>query len=292
MFSLEDLFCSVDDFCQKFEPLWQQQLLGNGLAQRCRTRSLCLSEIMTILIGFHQSAYRNFKAYYLEKVQGQWRSAFPGLVSYSRFVDWIPSTLLPLCAYLRSCFGKCTGISFLDSTSLKVCHNRRIQQHKVFKNLAARGKTSVDWFFGFKLHLIVNDKGELLNFTLTPGNTDDRTPVPKLLQQLFGKVFADKGYVSQQLAKQLMQTSGIQLITKLRRNMKNRLMSLSDRLMLRKRAIIETVIDQLKNISQVEHSRHRSPVNCLVNVVCGLIAYTHQPKKPSIALDDNLLPDS
>ena len=136
------------------------------------------------------------------------------------------------------------------------------------------------------------DKGELLNFTLTPGNTDDRTPVPKLLQQLFGSVFADKGYVSQKLAKQLMQTSGIQLITKLRRNMKNRLMSLSARLMLRKRAIIETVIDQLKNISQVEHSRHRSPVNCLVNVVCGLIAYTHQPKKPSIARDYNLLPDS
>ncbi len=178
------------------------------------------------------------------------------------------------------------------ATSLKVCHNRRIQQHKVFKHLAARGKTSVDWFFGFKLHLVVNDKGELLNFTLTPGNIDDRTPVPKLLQQLFGKVFADKGYVSQKLAKQLLAMTGVQLITKLRRNMNNRLMALSDRLMLRKRAIIETVIDQLKNISQIEHSRHRSPVNCLVNVVCGLIAYCHQPKKPSIAIDHNLLPSA
>lgn len=215
MFSLEELFCSVDDFCQQFEPMWQQQLLGNGLAHRHRKRSLCLSEIMTILIGFHQSSYRNFKAYYTEKVQVQWRSAFPALVSYGRFVEWIPGTLLPLCAYLRSCFGNCTGISFLDATSLKVCHNRRIHQHKVFKDLAARGKTSVDWFFGFKLHLVVNDKGELLNFTLTPGNIDDRTPVPKLLQQLFGKVFADKGYVSQRLAKQLMETTGIQLITKL-----------------------------------------------------------------------------
>lgn len=204
----------------------------------------------------------------------------------------MPSTLLPLSAYLRACFGNCSGISFLDATSLKVCHNRRIQQHKVFKHLAARGKTSVDWFFGFKLHLVINDKGELLNFTLTPGNIDDRTPVPKLLQQLFGKVFADKGYVSQKLAKQLLAMTGVQLITKLRRNMKNRLMALSDRLMLRKRAIIETVIDQLKNISQIEHSRHRSPVNCLVNVVCGLIAYCHQPKKPSIAIDHNLLPSA
>lgn len=216
---------------------------------------------MTILIAFHQSCYRNFKTYYQQKVQTQWSEEFPALVSYNRFIEWIPSTLIPLCAYLRSCFGSCSGISFLDSTSLKVCHNRRIQQHKVFQNLAARGKTSVDWFFGFKLHLVVNDQGELLNVVLTPGNTDDRTPVLKLLQQLFGKVFADKGYVSQKLAQQLLESAGIQLITKLKRNMKQRLMPLSERLMLRKRSIIETIIDQLKNISQIEHSRHRSPVN-------------------------------
>ena len=289
MFTLEELFCSVDDFCQTFEPQWERQLLGNGLQKRKRDRSLCLSEIMTILIGFHQSCYRNFKAYYQDKVQVQWQAYFPGLVSYHRFVEWMPSTLLPLCAYLRSCFGSCTGISFLDSTSLKVCHNRRINQHRVFQNLAARGKTSVDWFFGFKLHVVVNDRGELLNVVLTPGNTDDPIPVPKLLQMLFGKVFADKGYVSQKLAKQLLESVGIQLITKLKRNMKNRFMSLSDRLLLRKRSIIETIIDQFKNISQIEHSRHRSPVNCLVNIVCGLIAYCHQPKKPAIAIDHNLL---
>ncbi|PHM05880.1 IS982 family transposase [Nostoc sp. 'Peltigera malacea cyanobiont' DB3992] len=289
MSTLEELFCSVDDFCQTFEPQWERQLLGNGLQKRKRGRSLCLSEIMTIVIGFHQSCYRNFKAYYQDKVQVQWQAYFPGLVSYHRFVEWMPSTLLPLCAYLRSCFGSCTGISFLDSTSLKVCHNRRINQHRVFQNLAARGKTSVDWFFGFKLHVVVNDRGELLNVVVTPGNTDDRIPVPKLLQMLFGKVFADKGYVSQKLAKQLLETVGIQLITKLKRNMKNRFMSLSDRLLLRKRSIIETIIDQFKNISQIEHSRHRSPVNCLVNILCGLIAYCHQPKKPAIAIDHNLL---
>jgi transposase len=290
MLSLEALFCSVDDFCQTFEPRWEQQLLGAGLQHRNRPRSLSLSEIMTILIGFHQSCYRNFKTYYHQKVQTEWVRDFPGLVSDQRFIEWVPSTLVPMCAYLRSCFGVCSGISFMDSTSLKVCHNRRIPQHKVFKDLAARGKTSVDWFFGFKLHLVVNDRGELLNVLLTPGNTDDRTPVPKLLQQLFGQVFADKGYISQKLAKQLLKTAGIQLITKLKRNMKQRLMRLSDRLMLRKRSIIETIIDQLKNISQIEHSRHRSPVNCFVNILGGLIAYCHQPKKPSIAIDHNLLP--
>lgn len=292
MLSLEDLFWHVDDFCQRFQPQWERQLLNNGLKRRKRARGLCLSEIMTILISFHQSSYRNFEAYYCKQVQPYWHSAFPGLTSYNRFVELIPETLIPLCAYLRSCFGRCSGISFMDSTSLKVCHNRRIGQHKVFKDLAARGKTSVDWFYGFKLHVVVNDRGELLNFVLTPGNQDDRTPVPKLLQQLFGKVFADKGYVSQKLAKALLECSGVQLITRLRRNMKNRLMPLGDRLLLRKRAIIESVFDQLKNISQIEHSRHRSPVNCLVNIVCGLIAYCHQPKKPSIALDHNLLPSA
>lgn len=164
-----------------------------------------------------------------------------------------------------------------------------IERNKVFENIAARGKTSIDWFFGFKLHLVVNDRGGLLNIVLTPGNTDDRTPVPKLLQQLFGKVFADKGYVLQRLAKQLLKTAGIQLITKLKRNMKQRLLPLNDRLMLRRRSIIETIIDQLKNISQIEHSRHCSPVNCFVNILGGLIAYSHQPKKPAIALDCNLL---
>jgi hypothetical protein len=290
MLTLEELFCHVDDFCRSFQPQWERQLLGNGLHIRQRDRSLCLSEIMTILIGFHQSSYRNFKAYYQQKVQVQWHQAFPGLVSYPRFVAWMPSALLPLCAYLRSCFGRCSGISFMDSTSLKVCHNRRIHQHRVFRDLAQRGKTSVDWFYGFKLHLVVHDRGELLNFVLTPGNMDDRTPVPQLLQRLFGKVFADKGYVSQKLAKQLLESVGVQLITKLRRNMKNRLMALGDRLLLRKRSIIETIIDQLKNISQIEHSRHRSPINCLVNLVCGLIAYCHQPKKPAIPIDHNLLP--
>ena len=288
MLSLEALFCHVDDFCQRFESQWKQKLLGDGVQQRQRSRSLCLSEIMTILIAFHQSAYRNFKWFYTQRVCCDWRDAFPGLVSYNRFVEWMPSTLIPLCAYLRHCFGNCTGISFIDSTSLKVCHNRRIATHKVFKPLAARGKTSVDWFFGFKLHLVVNEQGELLNVVLTPGNTDDRRPVAQLLQHLFGKVFGDRGYVSQKLAQQLWQQSGIQLVTKLKRNMKNHLMSLSDKLLLRRRAIVESIIDQLKNISQIEHSRHRSPVNGFVNVICGLIAYCHQPKKPSLLIDEAL----
>ncbi|CAA9356749.1 Mobile element protein [uncultured Leptolyngbya sp.] len=232
---------------------------------------------MTILIAFHQQRYRTFKHYYIEHVCVYWRDAFPRLVSYQRFVSWMPSALLPLCAYLKVWFGRCTGISFIDSTSLKVCHNRRIHQHQVFAKLAARGKTSIDWFFGFKLHLVVNEHGELLNLRLTPGNTDDRTPVVPLLKAMFGKVFADRGYVSGRLAQQLLKTWGITFFAKPRRNMKNQLMRLNDKLLARKRSIIESIIDQLKNISQIEHSRHRSAVNFLVNLLCGLIAYCHQP---------------
>ena len=285
MDSLLELFCDVDDFCQTFVPVWKQQMLSAGVLQRYRERSLSMSEIMTILIHFHQSHYRDFKAYYTDYVQERLQKEFPGLVSYTRFVEIIPSVLMPLCVYLRrSGFGTCTGISFMDSTALAVCKNPRIHSHKVFAGLAQRGKTSTGWFFGFKLHLVFNDRGELLNLLLTPGNVDDRQPVPKMVRKLFGKLFADKGYISKTLRAELLRTFNVQLVTGIRSNTKNALMPLMDKLLLRKRAIVETIIDQLKNISQIEHSRHRSPANFLVNLICGLIAYCRQPKKPSLGL--------
>ena len=291
--SILDLYCSVDDFWQTFAPHWRQDLLGAGPRRRPRATALHPSEIMTLVIAFHQSHYRTFKAYYTEHVQAHWRAEFPHLVSYPRFVALLPTVLVPLTAYLHSQLGTCTGISFADSTALAVCHNARIGQHRVFAGRARRGKTSVDWFFGFKLHLVVNDRGEVLAFCLTPGHVDDRRPLPKLLRRvrrLFGKLFADRGYVSQPLAEQLLVEQGIHLITKLRKNMRNRLLDVSDKLLLRKRAIIETIYDQLKNICQIEHTRHRSPVNFLVNLVAGLCAYCHQPKKPSLDLDPYWLP--
>jgi transposase len=290
MLSLEELFCSVDDFCKIFEPLWDKQLLSDGHKHRQRKAHMSLSEVMTIQIAFHQSHYRNFKAFYLEKVSSEWLTAFPELIGYPRFVEWMPSTLIPLSVYLHRCFGQCTGLSVMDATKIQVCHNRRIKRHQVFKGIAARGKTSVDWFFGFKLHLVCNDQGELLNIAVTPGNTDDRKPVLTLLKGLSGKVLADRGYISQPLFETLLTQMGIQLLTKPKRNMKNKLMPLMDKLLTRKRSIIETIIDQLKNISQIEHSRHRSPVNCMVNIVCGLIAYCHQPKKPSLNINEFFLP--
>ena len=213
------------------------------------------------------------------------RNEFPNLVSYNRFVELIPSVIVPLTLYLRhACLGTCTGITFIDSTTLAVCKNPRIHYHKTFAGLARRGKTSTGWFYGFKLHLIVNDRGELIDFVLTPGNVDDRKPVPRLARRLFGKLFGDKGYLSRALRDQLWRMFKVQLITGIRANMKNTLLPLLDKLLLRRRVIVETIVDQLKNISQIEHSRHRSPVNFVVNLLCGLIAYCYRPRKPSLNL--------
>jgi len=288
--SILELFCSVDDFWQQFAPAWERELLPSGRRHRRRPTRLHPSEIMTIAILFQQSGYRTFKAFYTQYVQVHLRGEFPQLVSYTRFVELLPRVLVPLTVYLHTQLGACTGISFIDSTALTVCKTPRIHQHRVFAVDARRGKTSVGWFYGFKLHLVVNDRGELLTFCLTPGNVDDRRPVPRLVRRLFGKLFGDKGYISQDLAAGLLDEQGVQLITKLRKNMRNRLLDLGDKLLLRKRALIETIVDQLKNVCQIEHSRHRSPLNFLVNLMAGLIAYCHLPKKPSLNLGRPALP--
>ena len=282
--NLVELFCHVDDFCQAFEAQWIRHQLTTGRRQRRRAGQLCLSEIMTLLIWFHPSQYRTFKAFYQQQVCRHLGGAFPRLVRYGRFVELMPSALIPLCAYLSQCQGACTGISFIDSTPLAVCHPRRRHQHRLFAGLAQGGKRSTGWFFGFKLHLAVNDQGQLLNVALTPGNVDDRKPVPGLVRDLLGKLVADRGYLSNKLGKQLKVLFDLQLITKLRSNMKNQLLPISDKLLLRKRALIETVINQLKNIAQIEHTRHRSLGNFMVNLLCGLIAYCHQPKKPTLKI--------
>lgn len=289
---LVQLFCDVDDFCQEFGPFWQSKLIETYNKKRQKPSKLSLSEIMTVTIAFHQSNYRTFKHYYLNHVCAYWKAAFPGLLSYNRFVELMAGALVPLTIYLNSRKGRVTGISFIDSCALKVCHNLRIRSNKVFRGVAQMGKTSTGWFYGFKLHLIINDQGELLAFHVTPGNVDDRQPVPAMSKKLFGKLFGDRGYISQKLYELLFE-KGLQLITSLKKNMQNKLLPMFDKLLLRKRSIIETVNDQLKNISQIEHSRHRSVTNFLVNLVAGLIAYTYQDKKPSLNLkweNQNLLP--
>lgn len=279
---LTELFCDVDDFC-KNNPIDKQTFLLNAHEKRKRHRkkSLTDSEIMTILIYFHSSNYRNFKAFYLEYVCNHLVDFFPGLLSYTRFVAITSSVLTQLCAYLKSRLDEPTGISYIDSTKIAVCGNKRIVRNKVFSNIAKVGKTTMGWFFGFKLHLLVTEQGGLLAVKVTPGNVDDRNPVAEMCQNIFGKLFGDKGYISKNLADSLFE-DGVQLITTVRSNMKNRLMPVIDKILLRKRSIIETINDQLKNISQIEHTRHRSVWNFMVNVICGLLSYSFRDKKPCI----------
>jgi hypothetical protein len=279
--NLTKIFCDVYDFCKIFIPAWQSTLLPKNELKRERKFTMSPSEVMTILILFHSSSYRNLKNFYTHYVSMVLKKEFPNRVSYNRFVELEQSILIPLTAYLHTRRVTSKGIAFVDSTPLKVCHNRRIPWHKTFENIAERGKTSVDWFYGFKLHLVIDDMGELIAFFITPGNVDDRKGLKKMAKYIKEKLFGDKGYISKELQEYLWD-QGIELITKLRRNMKPVVLKDFDKILLRKRTLIETVNDQLKNISQLEHSLHRSFANFMVNVVCALIAYTWQPKKPSL----------
>lgn len=285
---LVPIFCLVDDFCKAFDPIWSSYLIESSKndAKSKRSPGLKNSEIMTIVIFFHLSKMRTFKDYYNGLILGILRKYFPKAPSYSRFISLMKRVLCPLFVFLQGTLGTCSGISFVDSTILTVCHVRRISSHRVFRKIAKRGKTSTGWFCGFKLHLIINDQGEILAFKLTPGNTDDRKVVPNLVQDLWGKCFGDKGYLSSKLFEQLWE-KGVQLITKLRKGMHNKLMSLWDRFLLRKRGLIESVHNKLKNSCQIEHHRHRSRWNFLVHLLGGLAAYCQDPQKPSLQLAKN-----
>lgn len=288
--TLISIFCDADDFCKEFEPVWRKILIENNdeqligdKKQRNRKTELSLSEAMTIVIMFHKTRHRTFKDYYERYVLAFLKPYFPKLLSYSRFVNLMKTCLFPLFIFSQGCLGECTGISFVDSTILTVCHARRINSHRVFKKMAKRGKTSTGWFYGFKLHLIINDIGEILAYMLSSGNVDDRVPVTGLSKDLFGKLFGDKGYISQELFIKLYE-NGLQIITRLKKNMKNKLMSLVDKILLRSRGVIESVNNKLKFDCQIEHHRHRSPWNFLVNLVSGIVAYAYDPCKPSIQI--------
>ena len=283
-----EIFVMADDFCKFFDQMMEKYSIPDKNKRKYhRDGTMSKAEIMVILFLFHSSGYRCLKHFYLNHVCVHLRHLFPKVVSYNRFVELEKTVALPMAIFIKKVLlGKCTGISFVDSTPLRVCRNQRIHVHKVFKGIAGRGKCSMGWFFGFKLHLICNERGELLNFMITPGDVDDRKPLElkSFIEFIYGKLVGDKGYISKNLFQRLF-VDGIQLITKLKSNMKGALMSVSDRLLLRKRAIIETVNDELKNIAQVEHSRHRSFDNFMVNLLGALSAYCFFPKKPCICVE-------
>ena len=188
MKKLTEVFCDVDDFCRVFIPEWEKQLITDGTRQRNRHSRMSMSEFMTIIIVSHRSNHRDFKNYYTGSVTRYWKTRFPTLLSYTRFLEVMPKTLAPLCAYFMHIKGELMGIEFVDSTSLKVCHNLPIERHKTFAGIAKRCHGTMGWFYGFKLHVIVNHVGDILAAKLTVSNVDDRKPVPLLAEELSGKL--------------------------------------------------------------------------------------------------------
>jgi hypothetical protein len=284
---ITSIFCSIDDFCNVFEPALKKRLISNEKTKRNRKFKMSMSEVLTITVLFHLSGCRNFKHYYTGYVQKHLNKEFPATVSYNRFVELMQSNLFPLTAYMKTCcLGDCTGISFIDSTPIRVCGKKRIARNKVFAGIATTGKSTMGWFHGFKLHIMINDKGELLDFVITQANVDDRTPLKtdNFLKNIFGSLYADKGYISKELVEMLFD-QGTHLVTGIRNKMKNVLMTMRDKILLRKRSIIETINDQLKNICYAEHSRHRSFANFMTNLIASLIAYSFQEKKPAIKFE-------
>lgn len=277
-----EIFCDIDDFCKEFYKNQSIKLLPKTERKRKRECKLSISEIMTIMVLFQLSHYRTFKDFYNECVLHDLRKYFPNFLSYNRFVELQSSIIQMLTMYMVSKTGKETAIYYVDATSLKVCNNRRISSHKTFKDIAKRGKTSMGWFFGFKLHLVVNHIGEIMSFCLTRGNVDDRKTVRHMLKKLKGTVAGDRGYISKELTEDLHKI-GINFLTKTKKKMAEKTFSTFEKMVMSGRAIIETIFDQMKAICQIEHTRHRKPDNFLANLIAGLVAYTIRPKKPKIS---------
>lgn len=275
--SITGLFCCLDDFARLYED-WERSRLIPSDRQRRRAGKLSLGEMLFIMVLFHLSPFKHFKHYWLYGVEQKYRGCFSDLPSYGRFVSLMPRLLPPLCLLIHSLQGQETGIYVTDSTKLGVCANPRIARNKTFKGLAARGRSTMGWFFGFKLHIVMNHKGELMALKITPGNEDDRAPLESMAKGLKGKILADKGYISKPLFDRLWK-QGLHLITGIRKNMKNHLMPLMDKLLLRKRFIIETLFDKLKSAMGLEHTRHRSPTNAFVHIISCLAAYAITPNK-------------
>jgi hypothetical protein len=280
---LTTIFYHADEFCKFFEKEFNLRVLSDGRGLRKKDSILNLGEVITIAAYYHQSGYKTFKDYYTRSAE--LKPAFSKIPSYNRFIELQQKAFMPLALFAKlQSRGKCDGTSFIDSFPLRVSHQKRISLHRTFRGLAARGKTSVGWFYGFKVHMIINSRGEVLDFTITPGNVVDNNAkvIEQMMQNIYGKVYGDKGYLLNAELFQKLYCSGIHLVTKIRSNMKNKLMDMGDKIMLKKRGVIESVGAVFKEDLNIEHSRYRSPITLFINVFSALIAYSFRKNKPSI----------
>jgi hypothetical protein len=271
----------VDDFCKIYQEWIKHKLLQNN-KQRLREGKLSLSEAVSIMIFYHFSPYKNFKLYYNTTITTG--NLFKNPPCYDRFIQIIPSLFIPLIVMLHYLSARKTRIYYVDSTYFAVCKNVRIFSHRTFKGLAARGHSSIDYFYGFKLHMIINDLSEIVAIKITQGNVDDRKAFEAMAtaKNLRGKCYGDKGYLSKALFAQLYR-QGLVLITGIKKNMKNYLIPMLDKILLRKRFIIETIFGYIKEQFNITPSKHRSPSNFFASLFAAIIAYQIKPSKPKIS---------
>jgi hypothetical protein len=278
-----ELYSFIDDFCKIYLSYEQKKMLPSN-KRRQRECMMSLSELLTVMVMYHTSYAKNFKYFYKTCIEYIYKDDFPKALSYNRFVELMPRLFVPLNILIHLLFGKETGTYFIDATTIKTCHNKRRHSNKIFKGLAKHSKSSMGYFYGFKLHLIINEKGEFIALKITKGNVDDRVPVPELTRGLTGAIYADKGYIKQNLFLNLYER-GLKMVHGLKKNMPNKLVDLKEKIMLRKRNLIETVFDYLKNKMNLEHTRHRSPINAFVHILSTFVAYSLKQNKPSIKFD-------
>ena len=285
---ITELFVFIDDFIKLYteQKLKLQISQGEKLRKPTRTTEMPISEILTIYLAFYGSCFAHFKAFY-GYMQMHHRSAFPKMVTYERFTALIERIFEPMVYLLNCILDNTSDIAYIDSTPIRVCGNKRTSMHKVFEKLAKLGKSSMGWFFGFKLHLVIDLSGNLMAITLTPANQNDRRPVEMLLKNFKGTVCGDKGYISKELAQRLAE-KGIKLVTGIKKGMENKLMEIKDKLLLKKRSLIESVIGKLKRCFSLEHSRHRSVKNFCCHIIAALIVYQLAGNKPHTTLQHAL----
>jgi len=276
------IFCELDDFCKELDKNIAHSLLSSPTkGPRGPNCCLSISEIMTIQILFQMIGYRNFKTFYTGFMQKYWSHYFPTLPSYTRFVELIARSIFPLTLFTQLKGGQKTGIYYIDSSCLPVCHLKRSKRNKTFDVIAQYGKTSVGWFFGLKIHLVVNHNGELIAFKITQGNRHDASVAQSLLESLQGLAFGDKGYLGKKLF-DILFNKGLKLITRKRKNMHDDLkLNSHEQQLLNQRGIIETIFNCLKHKYQIWHTRHRSMINAMSHLIAALAAYAIEPLKLS-----------
>lgn len=273
---LTTIFCQVDDFCKEYVKQAQEVLLPCADWKPSR-RSMSLSEILTVLIyyGACSEDFKTFKSFYkYNKVE--LKSAFPGLLSYGRITELKEEVQHPMIMFLLSQLAPCDGKNWADSTRLEACHIKRENSHKVLQGIAAKGKTGYGWFYGTKLHLILNEYSEIVTLRLTKGNVADNNNelIRGFAKHVWGILFGDKGYIINPKLWEELYSAGLKVVHNIRANMKGKLMPEQEKILLGKRAnICEGTYSKLKDRSSLQYTRNRSIYGFLSNVMIMLIAY-------------------